>query len=248
LEELAFETCAINDPLLVSIDIQANAGTFQPGGNVICSMNLKEWLTLLYNAESNEDKRKLYISFIGEGENFEIERAFHYYKNFTMLAQAQIQLSDNQFTDLPVVALPLLAYNYSLTNTVSISATAEVRNSDLQVGSQGCVSVSTDLAFHWWWYEMAVLQPIETQVAPLYRYLLTEANEGFLPSREDYLAQDRNTISTPYQCSWFVDSDPDGLEVSTSETKLIIGGSNESGYVTTFDGILVDPTDSKPAK
>lgn len=205
-----------------TVDIASTRGyaTFDGHGYVECSINLSQWVSQTVASDLYPDRAESLSGFYEEGTPSR-PRPDHKYDNFAMVAHARLPKDIDAKALSESKVLPLLAYESS--GVVSPTLSLQLDPSDIVHLGSCSIKLGEDETYSYWWYDLRAL------VEPNQRYA---SQEQGAPSETD--------------CGTGPDSSP--LVFSIQAATLYIGYDPTTGgiFQGTMDGILIDPTDSKP--
>jgi hypothetical protein len=227
------DTCErIGSPLL--LDIEDGTATLDGDGYVACEMNLAEWVPSLAGRTEFSTHTDLLTSFVPS--------PIHEYPNFTMAALVTLTPIIDSMAIEDMALNPLIYYEPSDASQAAVDLSVYVvNNGGVTFPAEECLS-----------FGVCQSHDIDTEVVWWYDYRTEEEEE--LPYLE-YLFQDGSGRSDPWRAP--DDAVPPAPEAGKNAHPFWIGpailyiGHNPQTEDSThgiIDGVLVDPSDSKPTE
>lgn len=228
------DTCRVKSKTLTGsvpgVTFNSGSARFGGAGYIVCEMNLSDWIEKL----SSRINLTVTQSGIGVAHGTETFTSTHTYANFTIAASI-VPTETNKGS-----LLPLVYYRPKDSSKAKPALVLEsVQNTPIRLSAEGCELVGTSPISPSWWYGKQMwwydLRQERANQKPDLLYTL-----NFLREPADY---------HKYVRSCQIDNQLP-LEFSLEEAKLYIGYDPRTKqiFMGTINGILVDPTDSKPEK
>lgn len=232
--DILVDTCRVKSKTLTGsvpgVTFNSGSARFGGAGYIVCGMNLSDWIEKL----SSHINLTVTQSGIGVAHGTETFTSTHTYANFTIAASI-VPTETNKGS-----LLPLVYYRPKDSSKAKPALVLEsVQTTPIRLSTEGCELVGNSPVRRSWWYGKQ-----------MWWYDLRQE----MPNQKPGLLYTLNFLREPADYHRYVRScqidNQLPLEFSLEEAKLYIGYDPRTKqiFTGTINGILIDPTDSKPEK